>query len=122
MIVVDSSLWVEHLRTDAPSARISRYFSRPHDIFTPTVVLYEVFKKIRRERSASDAERLIAQIYKTKLVSLTEEIALCAANVSLEHDLPMADSIVYATAELLDCKVVTMDNDFHKLPLAEVIR
>jgi predicted nucleic acid-binding protein len=90
-------------------------------VFGLTPIAKSGFKKIRKESSLTYAEQLTAQIYKTELVSLMKEIALCAANISLEYDLPMADSIVYATAELRHCKGVTLDNDFHKLPWAEVI-
>ena len=64
---------------------------------------------------------MVAQMLKTNVIPITADIAMTAANVSLEHDLPMADSLVYAAAVEYDCKVVTLDNDFRNLPRAEVI-
>ena len=56
------------------------------------------------------------------IVPLDESLALEAADVSLRHGLAMADSIVYATAERYDAKIVTGDADFEGLPGAIVIR
>jgi predicted nucleic acid-binding protein len=80
-----------------------------------------VYKKLKRDRSEHDALEAVAQMYQTRLVPLSEEIALSAADVSLEYSLQMADAIVYATALEYDCKVVTMDADFAKLPKAIVV-
>jgi predicted nucleic acid-binding protein len=53
---------------------------------------------------------------------LDTSLALEAADVSLEHGLAMADSIVYATARRHGAKVVTGDADFDGLPDTVVIR
>ncbi len=53
---------------------------------------------------------------KTRVVPLSDELALVAADLSLEHKLPMADAIVLATARLHNAEVVTSDADFEGLP------
>jgi predicted nucleic acid-binding protein len=47
---------------------------------------------------------------------LTTTVALTAADLSLEHRLAMADSLIYATAVLHQVEVVTSDPDFLGLP------
>lgn len=91
-------------------------------MLTPSVVLYEVYKKIKRERSEEEALVAAAQIEKTRIVALTSTIALTAADLGLEHGLAMADSIVYSTALLNDAELVTSDKDFAKLPGVTFLR
>ncbi len=89
---------------------------------TPSIVLYEVYKIIKRERTEEDALRAVGQMLKTRVVPLTDTLALEAADVSLEHGLAMADSIVYATALASGAALVTGDADFAKLSGVTFIR
>jgi len=114
--VVDSSAWIEYF-TDGPLAsRFEPYLSDPSEVATPTIVLYEVYKLIRRERDEEAGLVAVAAIERTRLVPLTEAVALTAADLSLEYRLAMADAIVYATARLEGAEVVTADEDFSGLP------
>ena len=116
MKVVDSSAWIEYF-TDGPLAsRFERYLSDSAEVVTPTIVLYEVYKLIRRERDEEAGLAAVAAIERTRLVPLTEAVALTAADLSLEYRLAMADAIVYATARLEGAEVVTADEDFSGLP------
>jgi len=56
-----------------------------------------------------------AQMNNTRVVELSESLSLLAAGCSIEHGLPMADAIVYATAKALECQVVTSDKHFADL-------
>lgn len=114
--VVDSSGWLEFV-TDGPLAgKFAPYLETLNDVVTPSVVVYEIYKWIQRERSEQEALIVVAQIEKTRVVPLTTTVALTAADLSLEHGLAMADSIVYATALLNDAELVTSDKDFATLP------
>ena len=116
MRVVDSSGWLE-VFVDGPLAdKYEKYLSDASEVVTPTVVLYEVYKKIRRECSEEEALIAAAQIQKTHLVPLTEALALAAADISLEHRLAMVDSIVYATALSHRAQLISSDADFARLP------
>jgi predicted nucleic acid-binding protein len=81
----------------------------------PTVVLCEVYKKIRRERTEDEALAAASVINRTKIVPLSESIALLAADLSIKYSLPMADAMVYATPFEEDCQVVTGDAHFRDL-------
>lgn len=122
MILVDSSGWIEYFTNGPLAGKFDPYMKNTRRIVTPTIVLYEVYKKIKRERSEAEALQAAAQMMKTHVVALTEEIALSAADVGLEHSLPMADAIVYATALENRCKLLTMDSDFARLPGTVVLQ
>lgn len=82
---------------------------------TPTIVVYEVYNRLRRERNEEEALLVIAQMMKTRVVPLDEEMSLLAAELSLKHALPMADAVIYATAMKQACPVVTSDTHFKGL-------
>jgi len=115
MILVDSFGWIEYLAEGQLVERYEEYLANLAEVVTPTIILYEVYKKLRRERKEEEVLLVIAQIMKTKVVPLSEEIALLAAEISLKHTLPMADAIVYATAMKEACPVVTSDPHFKGL-------
>ena len=116
MKVIDSSGWLEFFR-EGPLAEIyAGHLKNPLEIVTPVIVLYEVYKVIKRERSAEEALNAVIQMGKTDLVFIDDVLALTAADISLEHGLAMADSIVYATALIHRATLVTSDSDLSKLP------
>ena len=116
MIVVDSSGWIEFFTGGPNARRYGRYLEKPSDLVTPTIVLYEVYKLIKRERTEEEALLAAAQIQKTRVVPLSESLALTAADLSLERRLAMADAIVYATAQAEGAELVTGDRDLKGLP------
>ena len=81
----------------------------------PTITLYEVFKVVVRESSENEALLATAAMQKGEVVDLTPSLALAAAKLSLKHSLPMADSIILATARQYDATVWTLDSDFKNL-------
>ena len=121
MVVVDSSGWLEYF-TDGPKASAyARYLKDLGKIITPVIVLYEVYKKIKRERGEEMAKLCVAQIEKTGVVPVDQGIALRAADLSLEFSLPMADSFVLATARAFRAELVTSDTDFQKVPGVRIL-
>lgn len=110
--VVDSSAWLEFF-ADGPNAHV---FAEPLEetetLLVPSVCLYEVFKTVLRQRGESAALQAIAAMRQGHVIDLSERIALVAAEPSLRHSLPMADSIILATARLYDAHVWTQDADF----------
>ncbi len=115
MNVVDSSAWLEFF-ADGPNARI---FAEPLEqadlLLVPSVCLYEVFKTVLRQRGEPAALQAVALMRQGLVVELTERIALLAAELSLQNELPMADSIILATARLHDAHIWTQDADFEGL-------
>jgi len=119
--VVDSVGWIEYF-VDGPLAeRYAHYIEDTKGLATPSIVVYEVFKKILRDSGERSAVEAIAIMQKTTVVPLTSELAINAAELSIVHKLPMADAIVYATAQSVEATVVTGDQHFQGLPGVEFV-
>ena len=116
MKLVDSSGWIEFFTNGPLASRYAPFLAMEHEVLTPTIVLYEVYKLVKRERSEEEALVAISAMQRTRIVPLSEVIALTAADLALEHGLAMADAIVYATARTENIQVVTSDADFEGLP------
>ncbi len=116
MNVVDSSGWLEYL-SDGPAAPFfAPTIERPATLVVPTLSLFEVFKRVRQQRDETAALTAVALMRQGRVVELTESLAVSAANLSILHRLPMADSIMYATAKANDATLWTLDGDFAHLP------
>lgn len=115
-VLIDSSVWIEFFRGGPIAERCTHYFSQESRIVTPTVVLYEVYKKIKRDYGEEVGLQFTGRMKATQVVPLTDSIALLAADLSLRHGLAMADAIVYATGLDKQVEVVTRDADLKDLP------
>jgi predicted nucleic acid-binding protein len=115
MNIVDSSGWLAYF-ADEPNAE---HFLAPLTdsalLVVPTVTIYEVFKVILRESSENEALQAVVAMQKGTVVDLNAPLAIAASKLSLEHNLPMADSIILATAQ--ECKAIlwTQDSDFKNI-------
>lgn len=114
--VVDSSAWLEYF-ADGPNAE---YFSRPIEapagLVVPSITLLEVFKRLLQQRSESDALQAVAVMQQGQVVDLDAPLALSAAKLGVESKLPLADSVILATARRFGATVWTQDEDFEDLP------
>lgn len=114
-VVIDSAGWIEYSmrgRLFEKFAAVAR-FASPLTHFTPSIVIYEVFKKIAREKDEKLALEVIALIgLHTSIVDLSPEIAIEAAKESSAEELAMADAIIYATAKRCGAKLWTSDGHF----------
>jgi toxin FitB len=79
------------------------------------VTIYAVFKVILRESSENDALQAIIAMQKGTVVDLTASLAIAASKLSLEHHLPMADSIILATAQEFNATLWTQDSNFKNM-------
>ncbi len=121
MFLVDSSGWIEFFTGGPLVKEYSKYLKDITKVVTPTIVLYEVYKKIKRELTEEDALSAVSLINKTSVIQLSESITLLSADLSLKYSLPMADAIVYATAMEENCKVITSDAHFKGLDEVVII-
>jgi predicted nucleic acid-binding protein len=115
MNIVDSSGWLAYF-ADEPNAK---HFLTPLNdtasLVVPTVTIYEIFKVVLRESSENDALQAAVAMRKGTVVDLTASLAIAASKLSLEHNLPMADSIILATAKEFDATIWTQDSDFKNI-------
>jgi predicted nucleic acid-binding protein len=115
MTVVDSCGWIEYLADSSLAPQYEKYLQKPEEVITPSLVMYEVYKKVKKEKGEELALSVVAQMEKTKVVTLDEEIALLAADLSIGHLLPLADAVVYGTAMREKAQFVTSDSHFKDL-------
>lgn len=124
--VVDSSAWLEYLTGGAQAARFAAAIEDSKHLIVPVIVLYEVFKKVLRERGEQQALQVAGAMHAGKVVPVDAALAFDAAR----YPLPLADSLIYATAKRLGAIVWTQDDDFKGLagvqyfakPLAKAAR
>lgn len=116
MNVVDSSAWLEYF-ADGPNASFfATPIERPDELVVPSLTIYEVFKRVLQQRDESDALRAVAVMQQGAVVDLDARLAVSAARLSIDAKLPMADSIVLATARQYGARMWTQDVDFDGLP------
>lgn len=112
MNVVDSSGWLEYF-ADGPNAGFfAQALEKIEELVVPTISIYEVFKRILRQRDEAAALQAVALMHQGDVVDLTAPLALNAARISRNLALPMADSIMLATATSREAVLWTQDADF----------
>lgn len=116
MNVVDSSAWLEYFANGANASFFAPAIEETAELVIPSLILYEVFKRVLQQRSESAALQAVAAMQQGKVVDLDATIALAAARVSLDHKLPLADSVILATSRALGATLWTQDADFEGLP------
>jgi predicted nucleic acid-binding protein len=119
--VVDSSAWLEYFAGGPSADRFSAAIESVERLIVPSICLLEVFKVVFRQRGESEALQAIALMQQGTVVELDSPLALAAAKVGVERKLPLADSIVYATAQFVGGVVWTHDSDFDGLPDVEFV-
>jgi predicted nucleic acid-binding protein len=122
MNVVDSSGWLEYFGGGNNAEVFARVVKKTADLVIPTVSMYEVFKRIASQRDEEEALKAIGLMSFGKVVDLTQGIALDAAVLSMEHKLPMADSIILATARAEKATLWTQDEHFEGLEDVKYIK
>ena len=121
MNVIDSSGWLEYLADGANASFFASAIEDVARLVVPTVSILEVFKRVLQQRSETEALRAIALMKQGEVVDLDADLALTAAKIGLEHRLPLADSVILATARRFDADVWTQDADFRGLPSVKFI-
>jgi toxin FitB len=110
--VVDSSGWLEYFAAGPNADFFAPAIEATDELVQPTEGLYEVFKRVLQQRGEGDALQAIALMQQGAVVELTAPLALEAARTSVALGLPMADSIILATARTFDATLWTQDADF----------
>lgn len=115
MNVVDSSAWLEYF-ADGPNAEFfAPSIEDTEHLLVPTIVILEVFKRILQQRGLDDALQAAASMRQGTIVELSEDLAISAASLGHQEKLPLADSIILATARAHGAVLWTQDMDFEGL-------
>lgn len=112
MNLVDSSGWLEYF-ADGPNAKFfAPAIEATRDLVVSTINLYEVFKRVLQQRGEGAALQAVALMQQGQIVDLSSAIALSAARLSASHALPLADSMILATARACNATLWSQDADF----------
>ncbi len=116
LVLVDSSGWLEYITLDKNARAFARYIEGERPVLVPTIVLYEVYKKLSQSWGKVEADRFESHALRRKVVPLDDMLAIAAARTSIAHHLAMADAIIYATALSFSAELVSSDQHFQGLP------
>jgi len=111
MNVVDSSGWLEYFADGLNADFFAPAVENVAELVVPSISIYEVFKRVLQQRDESDALQAVAVMQQGTVVDLDAAIALNAAKLSVGLRLPMADSVMLATAHAHDATLWTQDSD-----------
>lgn len=116
MNVVDSSAWLEYFAGGPNAGYFSPPIEDPERLLVPAIVICEVHRKLlQSRRKESEILMVLGLIGSGRVVDLDASLAMAAARLGVEHRLPLADSIVLATARRFGATVWTQDADFESL-------
>ena len=115
MNLVDSSAWLEYFANGPNAGFFASAAEETGKLLVPTICLLEVFKRVLQQRSEGPALRVVGQMQQGKVVDLDSSLALSAAQISLDTKLPLADSVILATARAYGAVIWTQDADFAKV-------
>jgi predicted nucleic acid-binding protein len=122
MNVIDSSGWLEYF-ADGPNAGFfAPAIEKLSELVVPSVSIYEVFKRVYQQRGEDSALEAVAIMMQGLIVDLDTAMALSAAKISLESKLPMADSVMLATAHAFGATLWTQDDDFEHIEGVEYVQ
>jgi len=115
MNIVDSSGWLAYFADELNAKHFLTPLKDTPSLVVPSVTIYEVFKVVLRESNENEALQAAAAMQRGTVVDLTVQLAIAASKLSLEHALPMADSIILATAKAFEAILWTQDSDFKNI-------
>ena len=115
MNVVDSSGWLEYFADDDNANFFAPAIEDTKNLLVPVICIYEVFKRIRQQSGINEAQQHIGDMKLGKIIELDESLALNAAKLSADLKLPMADSLILATARANNATLWTQDEHFKDL-------
>lgn len=116
MNVVDSSAWLEYFCEGPNASNYLAPLENPEKLIVPVVTIYEVFKFLLHQRDEDAALLAIGQMQKGIVVPVDSKLAIQASVLSLQYKIPMADSLILATAQAYSATIWTQDAHFQTIP------
>ncbi|MCK5521932.1 MAG: type II toxin-antitoxin system VapC family toxin [Thiomargarita sp.] len=114
--MIDTCGWIEWLTNGVLVDKFTPYFKQPSNIIVPTVLQYELYKWVCREKNEMEAQSIITISKQSKVIPLDTSLALLAAKLASQYKLSVADALIYATAQRNEAELITSDNHFFNLP------
>jgi len=114
--VIDSSAWLEYFAGAPNASFFAKAIEAKAELLVPSITILEVFKRVHQQRGEGQALQAIALMRQGSVVELDAALAVAAARLGIDWKLPLADSVIYATARKFDATLWTQDADFKALP------
>ena len=111
MIIVDSCGWLEWFTDGKLADRYKGYLTDPNEILLPSIILYEVYKVLKRMAGEEKALLAAGYMQSSLVIPLDNTLALAAGDIALQEKLAMADAIIVATARAHNCMIISSDAD-----------
>jgi len=115
MNIVDSSGWLEYFAEGSNADFFAPAIEDTANLLVPVICIYEVFKKVLQQKGENQAQIHVGDMKHGKVIEIDESLALSAARLSAELKLPMADSLILATARANNALLWTQDEHFKDL-------
>lgn len=111
MIIVDSCGWLEWFTDGALADNYKQYLADSDNLLVPAIVLYEVYKVLKREAGEEKALLAAGYMRSSRLIPFDDTLALAAADIALQKNLAMADAIIVAVSKAYNCRIISSDAD-----------
>jgi len=115
MNIVDSSGWLEYFAEGGNAEFFAPAIEDTKNLLVPVICIYEVFKKLLQQSGDNEAQIHVSDMKQGKIIEIDESLAFSAAKLSAELKLPMADSLILATARTNNAILWTQDEHFRDL-------
>ena len=115
MNIVDSSGWLEYFANSANAQVFSEPIQQTNTLLAPSITVLEVFKRILQQRTEQAALQAVAHMSQGRVIDLDARLAMHAAKLGHELKLPLADSVILATARTHQAILWTQDEDFERI-------
>ena len=122
MNLVDSSGWLEYFIGGENSDFFASAIEDKENLMISSINLYEVLKKLLQTNDIKKALVYLTSMKAATQINVDEEIAYKAVLLSNEFKLPMADSLLYATAKVHNATFYTQDQNFENIADVKFIK
>lgn len=120
--LVDSCGWMEYFCDSKMAKQYAAAIEDTDHLVVPSICISEVFRKILADAGEQEALQAAATMQMGEVLDFDDSLAISAALISRQHNLPMADSIVMASAKLSGATIWTQDAHFEGLPGVKFFR
>ena len=115
MILIDTNIFVDHLRNHAPAVSFFESISGREDVIFSAITEAELFAGKANE-DESKREKLFHFIHQWSKKIVDNRVSVMAGDISRKHGLAVPDAIIAATAILNNAELITKNmKDFAKV-------
>ncbi|GMU97477.1 MAG: hypothetical protein AMXMBFR51_02160 [Ignavibacteriota bacterium] len=115
MNLLDSSAWMEYFADGKNAKHFEPIIQDLKNLVESVINVSEVYKKISQHRDENSAIQAIAVMQQAEVLEITSQIAIEGSKISIQNKIPMADSLIIASARSVGAKIWTQDYDFKEL-------